>query len=152
MRYYKVDKEVTRLLDKVKAKRFSYLEEEEITFKVLMDSKIKVDPKRGSMVLARIRPLSEVELYLVESTGKSDYFIFLNPVVWELASKKDKIRILSHELRHVYLKDEKRKTIKHDIEDFVAEIKLNKDDIDWGKKLCTKAMEEIERRKEEEEE
>ena len=41
-------------------------------------------------------------------------------------------------------------TIRHDIEDFVAEVELNADNPGWAKALGTKAMEEIERRKEEE--
>ncbi len=152
MRYCETDNEVKTLLDRVIRKQFIYLKKEKITFAVLLDSKVQIDTKRGSITLARIRPLSEVEGYLVQSEGAYDYFIFLDSVVWELASRKDKMRILSHELRHVYLQNEKRKTIKHDIEDFVAEVKLNADDPGWAKSLAGKAVEEVERRKEEEKE
>lgn len=142
-RYYVPNKGTRILLRKVRKGQFSQLEG--LKIRLIMDNKLKIDRLRGSIVFATVRAAKEVERHLIESVGggDEDYFIFLNTLVWELAEEKDKKRILSHELRHIFVTEDNRcKIIKHDMEDFLAEIKLNADDPDWGKRLSTKVMKE----------
>ena len=67
-----------------------------------------------------------------------DVVVTFDMKAWELASEKDRIRIMSHELRHIFIDEKgKIKLLPHDISDFRAEQKLNEDDPDWGFKLAT---------------
>jgi hypothetical protein len=148
-RYYEADVNTKTLFTQVREERFEGLVGAE--FKLIMDSKPKIDKLRGEMVIASIKPTNEVEKYLTENNSSYDYFIFTNGLVWDLASEKDKKRILSHELRHCFIDDKGNyKTIRHDIEDFYAEIKLNEDDPMWKQSLSTIAMAKYDQMKEQE--
>jgi len=150
MRYYEPDVVTKNLSDSVRGERFEGLEGARI--KLIMDLKPKIDKLRGEMVIASIKPTNEVEKYLTEQNNSDyDYFIFINGLVWDLASENDRKRILSHELRHCFIDDKGNyKTIKHDIEDFFAEVQLNEDDPMWKQALSTVAMAKFEQMKEEE--
>ena len=119
--------------------------------KILMNSKPKIDMLTNRITFASIKCASEVERFLTMDghnlTG-IDYLIFISDLVWELANAVDKKRILSHELRHAFL-DEKGnyKTVRHDIEDFYSEVKLNEDDPMWGQALSTVAIAKVEQMK-----
>jgi len=118
---------------------------------LIMDIRPKIVMLRNVMVIASIKSTNEVEKYLTEQESGYDYFVFINSLVWDLAAEKDKKRILSHELRHCFIDDKGNyKIIKHDIEDFYAEIKLNEDDPMWAQSLSTVAMAKYEQMKEEE--
>jgi hypothetical protein len=148
-RYYETDVTTKNMFDKLMEERFEGLVGAE--FKLIMDSKPKIDKLRVEMVIASIKPTNEVEKYLTENNSSYDYFIFINSLVWDLASEKDKKRILSHELRHCFIDDKGNyKVIKHDIEDFYAEIKLNEDDPMWKQALSTIAMAKFDEMKEKE--
>jgi len=139
-RYYEADAATKNMFDRIREERFEGLDG--VKIKLIMDLKPKIDKLRGAMVFASVRLTNEVEKYLVEqNSGNYDYFIFINTLVWDLASEKDKKRILSHELRHCFIDDKGNyKTIRHDIEDFYAEIRLNEDDPMWGQSLSTIAI------------
>lgn len=147
MRYYEPDVVTSSLFDKVREERFEGLEGARI--KLIMDMKPKIDKLRGTMVFASIKTTNEVEKYLTEQVSGYDYFVFINSLVWNLANEKDKKRILSHELCHCFVEPEKGnyKIIRHDIEDFHAELELNKDDPMWGQALSTIAMVKLEQEK-----
>jgi len=121
--------------------------------KVVMDSKAKVDKLTETVTFASIKLANEVEKYLSKDghniTG-IDYIVFINDLVWELANSVDKKRILSHELRHTFI-DEKGnfKVVRHDLEDFYAEVELNKDDPAWAQALGSIAVAKIDQLKEE---
>jgi len=148
-RYYEPEMATKNIFDELIEERFEGLAGVEI--KLIMDSKPKVDKLRGEMIIASIKTTNEVEKYLTADNSSYDYFIFINGLVWDLAIEKDKKRILSHELRHCFIDDKGNyKTIKHDIEDFYTEIKLNEDDPMWKQSLSTVAMAKYDQMKEEE--
>ena len=148
-RYYEAEPATKNLFDKVREERFEGLEG--VKIKLIMDLKPKIDKLRNAMVFAYIKTTNEVEKYLTEQENEYDYFIFINSLVWDLASEKDKKRILSHELRHCFINEKGNfKIIRHDIEDFFAEIKLNEDDPMWKQSLSTIAMAKFDQLKEEE--
>ena len=151
-RYYEADQSVYEIMDKIIYDRFPNLKPASI--KILMDSKVKIDKLQGRMTFASVKLANEVERFLSKDGHNiegTDYLIFINDLVWELASEKDKNRLVSHELRHCFM-DEKGnyKIIRHDIEDFHAEIELNKDDPMWAQALSTIAMAKHEQLKAEE--
>ena len=151
-RYYEADNSVVVLMNKLIDDRFKSLAAAKI--KAVMDSKPKIDKLRNAMTFAYIKTANEVEKYLTKdgyNLGGMDYFIFINDLVWELANDKDKERIMSHELRHAFV-DEKGnyRVVRHDIEDFYEEVKLNEDDPMWGQALGTIAMAKYEQLKAEE--
>ena len=148
-RYYESEAVTKNMFDELMEERFEGLAGAEI--KLIMDSKPKIDKLRNTMVFASIKSTNEVEKYLTENNSSYDYFIFINCLAWDLASENDKKRILSHELRHCFIDDKGNyKTIKHDIEDFYAEIKLNEDDPMWGQSLSVVAMAKYDEMKERE--
>lgn len=141
-RYYEADEAVRNMMDEIVDERFPNLRPAGI--KILMDNKPKIDKLTQRMTFASIKAANEVEKFLTKDghhIGGFDYIMFLNDLVWELANAKDKRRIISHELRHGFM-DEKGnyKVIRHDIEDFHAEIKINGDDPMWAQALGTIAM------------
>lgn len=148
-RYYEAPQEVYALMDEIIDERFSELRVAKI--RIIMDTKPKIDKLRGRMVFAYIKLANEVERFLTKDGHNlegMDYFVFINDMVWDLAGDKDKKRIISHELRHCFI-DEKGlyKIVKHDVEDFYAEIELNKDDPMWGQALSTVAIAKYEQLK-----
>jgi hypothetical protein len=151
-RFYEADEKVQALANKIIYDRFPALRGAKI--KVVMDPKPKIDKILGRMTFAYIKLANEVEKFLSKS-GVSlnglDYLMFVNDLVWELASDKDRARIISHELRHGFVDEEGNyKIVKHDIEDFYAEIESNKDDPMWGQALSTVAVAKFEQTKAEE--
>jgi len=152
-RFYEADQSVTDLMNVLiyDEDRFPNLKAAKII--AVMDSKPKVDKFTDKITFAYIKTANEVERFLTKDGHNIegiDYIMFVSEIVWELAIDKDKKRILSHELRHTFL-DEKGnfKLVKHDIEDFYAEVRLNEDDPMWGQALGTIAIAKIEQMKEE---
>ena len=150
-RYYEADDTAYRIMEDLIDDRFGGLRAANI--KILIDAKPKIDKLTKRMTFASIKCANEIERFFTR-TGQNlagvDYIIFLSELVWELANDNDKKRILSHELRHAFIDDKGNyKTIKHDIEDFYAEIELNKDDPMWSQALSTIAMAKYEQMKEE---
>jgi hypothetical protein len=149
-RYYEADASVYNLMDELIEERFSNTLIA-TSIKVLVDSKPKIDKLTNRITFASIKCANEVEKFLSmdgHNLAGIDYLIFISELVWELASDKDKKRILSHELSHTFL-DEKGnyKTVRHDIEDFYTEVKLNEDDPMWGQALSTVAIAKVEQMK-----
>jgi len=152
-RFYEADQSVTDLIQSLiyDDERFPNLKA--ATIIAVMDSKPKIDKLTERVTFAYIKTANEVERFLTKDGHNIegvDYIMFVTEVVWELASDKDKKRILSHELRHTFL-DEKGnfKIVKHDIEDFYAEVRLNEDDPMWGQALGTVVIAKVEQMKEE---
>lgn len=112
---------------------FSYL-----NFRLIYDTKKRV--RKGNLCLASIELASpKIKFFTQDEKAIDgyDYVIIVDKKAWELASEADKKRLISHELRHVFI-DEKGglKIVDHEINDFYAEIKLNADDPEWGRNLC----------------
>jgi len=148
-KYYEADGVTKTLFTQVREERFEGLGGAKI--KLIMNLKPKIDKLRGDMVFASIKTTNEVEKYLTEQESGYDYFIFISGLVWDLAGVVDRKRILSHELRHCFIDENGNyKIIRHDIEDFFAEVRLNEEDPMWGQALSTVAMAKYEQMKEEE--
>jgi len=108
-----------------------------LNFKLVYDLKKRI--KTGKLTLASIE-LATAKIKFFSQDDKAaegyDYVLFVDHKAWGLANDKDKKRLISHELRHVFV-DEKDnpKIVGHEIEDFYQELKLNEDDPEWGRKL-----------------
>ncbi len=141
-RYYEADQQVYALMEGLIDERFPNLRGARM--KVLMDSKVKIDILTQRMTFASIKSANEVERFLSRdghNLNGTDYIMFICDLVWELAGDQDKLRIISHELRHSFLDDKGNfKIVKHDIEDFHAEIRLNENDPMWAQALGTVAV------------
>lgn len=149
-RYYEADASVHSLMDELIEERFGNTLRA-ASIKVLVDSKPKIDKLTNRITFASIKCANEVEKFLSmdgHNLSGIDYLIFISELVWELAGDVDKKRIMSHELSHAFL-DEKGnyKTVRHDIEDFYTEVRLNEDDPMWGQALSTIAIAKVEQMK-----
>jgi hypothetical protein len=121
-----------------------------LKFKIIFDLKKRI--KQGKIVLASIELASEkIKFFSKDDVAVDgyDYVLTVDKKAWELADEKDKRRIISHELRHVFINEKgAAKIIGHEIEDFYAELKLNEDDPEWARKLTTIVADVYEQEKE----
>jgi len=151
-RYFEAEPPVYTILENVIGERFHSLEG--IHFKILVDTKTKIDKLKGRVIFANIKCANEVEKFLSQdghNLNGIDYIIFMTDLVWKLASPADKKRIISHELRHCFMdEDGSCKLVKHDIEDFYAEIEINQADPMWAQSLSVVALAQFEQEKAEE--
>jgi len=150
MRYEDADESLVEVYLKVAEERFPNTCAN-LNIKLLFDTKRRVS--KGKIVLASIEIASEKIKYFTKHEVKVgqgvDYIMTVDRKAWELANEKDRIRLLSHELRHVFIDEKgKHKTLPHDIEDFAVEVKLNEDDPSWGTKLATLVTDIYEQEKE----
>ena len=152
-RYYEADNSVMDLVQTLiyEDGRFPHLKP--ATIRGVMNSKPKIDKLTSTLTFASIKLANEVEKFLTKDGHNIegiDYIIFIDDIVWELANDADKKRVLSHELRHTFVDDKGNfRLVRHDIEDFHAEIRLNEDDPMWRQALGTVALAKIEQAKEE---
>ena len=135
-RYEDCNESLVETFIQVMEERFPHLVN--LNFKLVFDTKKRV--KQGKICLASVELASpKIRYFSIDEKALEgyDYVMFVDAKAWELASDKDKKRLISHELRHVFI-DEKGalKIIDHDINDFVAEVKLNEDDPEWGRNLA----------------
>jgi predicted metallopeptidase len=64
--------------------------------------------------------------------------MFIDSNIFFNLSEEDKVRIIRHELRHIFYDSEATvpyKTIDHDVTDFMVEIELNHDDLKWNQRV-----------------
>ena len=148
MRYEETGNEVGKLFLSVQKKYFPELNN--VNFELVFDTKKRI--KNGKFVFAQIKKADDLIQYF--STHDVDYVIFLDKNIWDAISEEDKIRIVRHELRHVFIdartEDVKYKIRPHDFEDFRAEVILNKDDPDWAERVALVAESLYDKDKEEE--
>jgi len=148
MRYEECNENLVEVFLEILEDRFP--NKAHLKYKLVFDTKKKVS--KGCFILADIALASEKIKFFTKddiAVDGYDYILTVNKKAWELASEKDKRRILSHEMRHVFL-DEKgsAKLIGHEIEDFYEEIRLNQDDPEWSRKLGRLALDVYEQEKE----
>jgi len=121
-----------------------------LKFKLIFDLKKRI--KQGKIMLASIETASEkIKFFSKDAIAVDgyDYVLTVDKKAWELASDLDKKRIISHELRHVFINENGiPKVIGHEIEDFYAELKLNEDDAEWARKLSTLVVDVYEQERE----
>lgn len=148
MRYEDCNESLVQMFLEVLEDRFpgkAYLK-----YKLIFDTKKKIN--KGQMVLADVSLASEkIKFFTKDDVAVDgyDYVLTVNKKAWDLAGEKDKKRILSHEMRHIFV-DEKGapKLIGHEIEDFYEEIKSNQDDPEWSRKLGRLVLDVYEQEKE----
>jgi hypothetical protein len=111
---------------------------EDAAIKVLFDTKKRVSGDK--ITLGRICKSNDLVRRLTDDVAEDgcDYVMFLDQVAFDNISADQRIRLIRHELRHcrvtVGAESIKYSIVPHDIEDFVAEVELNKDDVDWAAK------------------
>jgi len=135
MRYEDCDEAYVKVFMKVLEERFPMYGA--LTFRLVFDLKKRV--KEGKICLASIETASAKIKYFsknkVDIEG-CDYVLTVDKKCWDNASDEDRERLISHELRHVFLDEHgKCKLVGHDINDFAIEVELNKDDPTWNFKL-----------------
>lgn len=148
MRYEECSENLVEVFLDVMEERFpnkAYLK-----YKLIFDTKKSVN--KGRFILASVALASEkIKFFTKDDVALDgyDYVLTVNKKSWDLATDKDKKRLLSHEMRHVFV-DEKGtpKLIGHEIEDFYEEIKMNQDDPEWSRKLGRLALDVYEQEKE----
>jgi len=149
MRYEDADESLVEVFLKVAEERFPNTCAN-LNIKLMFDTKRRVS--KGKICLASVEIANDKIKYFTKhevEVGGYDYILTVDKKAWELANEKDRVRLISHELRHVFVdENDKRKLIPHDIEDFVVEVKLNEDDPDWGVKLSTLVTDVYEQEKE----
>lgn len=97
----------------------------------------------GNIILGRCQKTNDLLRHLtIEESGEDEgyaYIIYLDKKIWDNIERIDKIRLLRHELRHIYVDtDSERnpyKLVDHDVTDFAEEIALNTDDTRWAERL-----------------
>ena len=134
-RYVECGKDVRTIFDHVVNERCPV--HNGTKFMLVFDTKKRV--RKGKVTLATIESTNDKTRFLTmsdEAPEGTDYIIIIDQVAWENAQDDDRIRLLSHELRHAYI-DEKGnfKIIDHDITDFIAEVKLNENKPEWARNL-----------------
>lgn len=149
MRYEDADESLVEVYLKVAEERFPNTCAN-LNIKLMFDTKRRVS--KGKLALASIEIANAKIKYFTKHevpVDGVDYILIVDQKAWELANEKDRVRLISHELRHVFIDDNgKHKLLPHDIEDFVVEVELNKDDPDWGRKLTTLVSDVYEQEKE----
>jgi len=149
MRYEDANESLVEVYLKVAEERFPTTCAN-LNIKLMFDTKKRVS--RGKLCLASIEIANDKIKYFTKhevEVGGYDYVLTVDKKVWELANEKDKERLISHELRHVFIaEDGKKKIAPHDVEDFAFEMELNKDDPDWSRKLATLATDIYDQEKE----
>ena len=147
-RFIETDDDLVEVFLEVMGQRFPSLVQ--LKVKLIYDTKRRV--KQGEIVLATTELASEkIKFFSKDDVALDGYDIVItfDRKAWELSDNKNKRRIMSHELRHIFIDEQgKVKLVPHDISDFRAEQKLNVDDPDWCFKLATLVNDVYEQEKE----
>ncbi len=148
VRFTDITENVVEVFLKILETRFPSLIN--LKIKLVFDTKRRV--KQGEICLASTELTSDkLKYFSIDDIAIEGYdvVIIIDMKAWELANDKDRERIMSHELRHIFItEDGKLKLLPHDISDFRAEQLLNKDDPDWGLKLAILTNDVYEQEKE----
>lgn len=144
LRYEDAPTEAIVIVDEVRAEFFPELIN--VNIKIIYD--LKARKSKGSLVLGRIQKANDLtRLLSKEATINEegyDFFLYLDKMVFTHVEKKDKVRIIRHQLRHIYIDPESVKNpyklTVPDIRDFSIEMTLNKDDQRWAERVMEVAM------------
>ena len=147
-RYEGCDESLVEMFINVLEERFTTYQN--LKFKLIFDTKKRV--KAGKTILAGIETVSDkLKFFSRDKVAVEgyDYILIVDKKAWELSNIVDKKRLISNELRHIFI-DEKGsyKLVGYEIEDFYSEIELNKDDPEWARKLSTLVIDVYEQEKE----
>jgi len=138
-RFEDVTQNENDLLREIRAEFFPELRNAK--FLLLFD--LKKRQTDGKIVLGRIQKSNDLVRHLTENEEIEDgidYIITLDKVAFQSIQDVDKKRILRHEIRHAFFDAESEKNpykiLPHDLEDFYAEVELNKDDVNWRQRVA----------------
>jgi hypothetical protein len=148
IRFTDVDDSVVEVFLVVLEERFPNLAQ--LKIKLIFDTKRRV--KDGEIVLASAELASEkIKFFSKDDVAIDGYdvVIIFDQKAWELSNSVDRKRVVSHELRHIFIDEQdKIKLTPHDVSDFRMEQKINADDPDWKFKLATLVNDVYEQEKE----
>lgn len=139
-RFEDVSGEAQEILRLVRAEYFPHLQN--VNIKMLFDMKKRMSG--GKLVLGRIQRTNDLLRHLTsaESDGDDgfDYIMYLDHASFTNVHRNDKVRIVRHEMRHILLDIDYQKNpyklVPHDIEDFVEEIEINRDEPRWRERVA----------------
>jgi hypothetical protein len=135
-RFEDIDESVVEAFLNTMEERFPYLAQ--LKIKLIFDTKRRI--KEGKICLASTELANDkIKFFSKDDIAVEGYdvVIIFDQKAWELANQEDKKRIMSHELRHVFIDEQgKVKLLPHDVSDFREEQKLNANDPDWSFKLA----------------
>jgi len=147
-RFVDVDDSVVEVFLNTLEERFPSLIQ--LKIKLIFDTRRRV--KQGEIVLASTELASEkIKFFSRDNMAVDGYdvVIVFDMKTWQLANAGDRRRVMSHELRHIFIDEQgKVKLTPHDVSDFRIEQKLNSDDPDWSFKLATLVNDVYEQEKE----
>lgn len=136
-RYEEATEEFVEIFLDVMEKHFPQLQH--LKFKLIFDLKKRINA--GKIVLASIELTSpKIKFFSRDKIAIEgyDFILIMDQKAWDLSGTLAKERIIRHELRHVLINEKgEPKVVGHEIEDFYAEVELNKDDPEWRVKLAT---------------
>lgn len=122
----------------------------QLKIKLIFDTKRRVS--KGEICLASTELANEkIKFFSKDDIAVDGYDVVmvLDMKAWEVSNAADRKRLISHELRHIFItEDGKVKLLPHDISDFRVEQQLNTDDPDWSFKLATLVNDLYEQEKE----
>jgi hypothetical protein len=155
IRYEDATSDVMDLAREVIAEHFPELRS--VKIKYIFDLKKRVSG--GMNVLARCQKSNDLLKFLtIDESGDEEgyvYIVYVDKLLWENIERTDKIRLLRHEFRHIYVDTDAVKNpyklVDHDVSDFREEIALNTDDPRWDERLSTLASDLYDQREEMEE-
>ena len=136
-RYEEANEEFVEIFLDVLEKHFPQFQH--LKFKLIFDLKKRIS--KGKIILASIELTSpKIKFFSKDKVAVEgyDFILVMDRKAWDLSGLLAKERIIRHELRHVFINETgEPKVVGHEIEDFYAEVELNKDDPEWRVKLAT---------------
>jgi hypothetical protein len=135
MEFRKADNSVYQVFLEIIEEYFPALSS--FSFGLLFRQKIK--KSKGGVILAEVcLPSKLLSYYAKNDQGNPyDFLIIFDEMAWSCGKVLDRVRIMRHELRHVFINEKgKCMMIGHDFQDFHAEVALNIDDPGWGSNLA----------------
>lgn len=136
-RYLSAPQDVSDKLNEIREEHFPELVNCHIM--VLMDTKKR--KSKGRYVFASIKKMSDCERFLSADnfvTEGYDYLMVIDNNMWQNISDEDKIRLVFHELCHIFIDNEAKnpyKTVDHDITGFKKEFDTFSDIMETWERL-----------------
>jgi hypothetical protein len=147
-RFTEANEELVEVFLSVMETRFPNISQ--LKIKLIFDTKRRI--KDGEIILASVELANDkIKFFSKDDVAIDGYDVvaIFDMKAWELSDKKNRERIMSHELRHIFIDESgKVKILPHDVSDFRMEIKANQDDPDWKFKLATLVNDIYEQEKE----
>ena len=139
VRFEEVTEQVNTLAKEIQEKYFRDLANVKITY--LFDTKKRSSGDR--LVLGKCQKTNDMVKHFTIDEAQDEegyqYVITLDKIAYDNISDVDRVRLIRHELRHILVIETEKKTHyrvnPHDIEDFVDEVELNKDDPGWANRV-----------------